>query len=1378
MRKAQKIAAAAVAAATLVTGAVFSGTAAAATPPDTVIVTPNPWFANGPFRGWGTSLAWFANATGNYGEPGSIKINLGDAASEKKALAYGKDLRQSLYDAVFTTDGLGLNMARYNVGGGNADDVAYGYPFFRQGAAVPGTWKSDANGVRTVQSNKDQVDRAFKATDPSNYDFGKSKAQDWWASKAASTGDVRHFEVFSNSAPWFMTVSGYASGNTDSGKSNLADVQKFGQYMAMNAKHVANLPGSPKVDSVEPFNESETNYWGTPGDMATKWYDPSASADAGSEANAQLIKRYYERWYKDAGKNLAITPYSSAVKKPQEGSHIDIAQQPALIKSLYDQLQVEKSSDSKLAKTVVSGTDATNQADFTTKSYPSWDAATKAMVGQYNTHAYGEDAPRQARDIAQSDDKPYSMSEVDGAWQGGSFNPFGFSNATGIAGKITQDVNVMQAQDWTFWQAVEDLYNMQTPNDGTHNPGGEDTNWGTVLIDFDCDVAGPDGKLYSERRYDNNGKSIKGLHPCSVLVNQKFNGMRAITHFIRGDSQILSNNDPKATIVARDAADSVQTVIHTNASSHDQKFVIDLSKYGTIAPTASGDLYLTTKSSEADEKGSVWNATPQELRKTSDVRQPAGSVVVDAAAKTATVTVPADSIASIQLHGVSGVAKEADPVKAGEPYQLIGKGSGIALSATQADDSALSLQSIASDQAAAAPQLWKLTPVAASAVRPTVRRYVIQNSDGKVLYAKSSSGGSYTNALKEEPLDRAKTDPSALWLMNTEDGTYWEFANALARQSLDCNGQGRTPGTKVGLWTSGGGDHQNWELRNIEVRGVRPVAVHTIRGVMPKMPTTVTPYYDSGDGAPTAVTWDTSRLADQIKKDGSYTVSGTIRDYVGKKHPATATVSVGGFNRTDPASVTVREGSTVDDVKAAAPKTVKANLDDSSDFSTPVTWDWSTLHDSDLAHAGSRVTVKGSASDGDFKTIPATLTVYATGAGVGDNIAPQASADATYTEPGHPASDTNDQNLSTVWSDWKDGGGDPTPALTYAFSEPKQLSKITVYPEQSRGEATPVSFHVQYQKEDGSFADFGSNPAFKGSGTIDPATESLIGMPATKKVRVIFDISGNYYTKISEVQLFGVGTAPASDPELADLRSAGNTVSAFDPATHAYTVTVTNDSTTDYPQAPLIQAYARDNAAKVTIDQPSEANDYRGTIHVVSADGSKTADYSVDVVRGKLASIKVTPSVTKYSVGDRLDRSGLRIMAEYRDASSNVVARKAVDPSDPKLQIAGFDTSTATAASQPRMVLVSWNGASDSYQIEVAGGAHPTAPTEPTAPTNPSKPGAASTSHQAAAPRGGHGATALSSTGSAVIGIVVVALLALAGGLALVRIRRAHQQER
>ena len=149
MRVLSKSLAAMVAAATLVGGGAFAvaGTAYAADN-DAITVTPNPWYANS-FDGWGTSLAWFANATGSLGEESAITTNLGDDASKAKAVEYGKQLREQFYQSIFGDEGLDLNMARYNVGGGNASDVAYGYPFMRQGAAVPGTWKDDATGSGT-----------------------------------------------------------------------------------------------------------------------------------------------------------------------------------------------------------------------------------------------------------------------------------------------------------------------------------------------------------------------------------------------------------------------------------------------------------------------------------------------------------------------------------------------------------------------------------------------------------------------------------------------------------------------------------------------------------------------------------------------------------------------------------------------------------------------------------------------------------------------------------------------------------------------------------------------------------------------------------------------------------------------------------------------------------------------------------------------------------------------------------------------------------------------------------------------------------------------------------------------------------------------------
>lgn len=488
MRVLSKSLAAMVAAATLVGGGAFAvaGTAYAADN-DAITVTPNPWYANS-FDGWGTSLAWFANATGSLGEESAITTNLGDDASKAKAVEYGKQLREQFYQSIFGDEGLDLNMARYNVGGGNASDVAYGYPFMRQGAAVPGTWKDDAtgsgtygNGVTTKQADKDKLAAAFDPTDDNQYDFSKSAAQDWWIERGATgdNPDITDVEAFANSAPWFLTNSGYATGGYNSGSNNLANPEKFAQYMTKNVEHLESLGAN--VDTVEPFNESETSYWGTPGDMASKYTDES-------DDNTKLINNYWDKYYSD--KDKSVTPYSNALKKPQEGMHVNNAQQQQTITALAEAL---KDNDD----TIIAATDATNSADFV-KSYNQYPQAIKDLIDQYNVHAYSDGSQMQSRDIAQADGKKLSMSEVDGSWQSGSYNPYGFDNALGMMSKISSNVTRLQSKDFTFWQVVEDLYNMQMGSNV--NPAGENTNWGTVLIDFDCTVAGKDGKLYSERR--------------------------------------------------------------------------------------------------------------------------------------------------------------------------------------------------------------------------------------------------------------------------------------------------------------------------------------------------------------------------------------------------------------------------------------------------------------------------------------------------------------------------------------------------------------------------------------------------------------------------------------------------------------------------------------------------------------------------------------------------------------------------------------------------------------------------------------------------------------------------------------------------------------
>lgn len=1343
--------AALVATAVMLGGASVAGSAnaASAIPDDAVVVTPNPWYANGPFDGWGTSLAWFANATGNYGEEGFV-TNRDEISDEAyaKALENGKQLRETFYESIFGEDGLDLNMARYNIGGGNATDVAYGYPFMRQGAAVPGYWADTIGGVEAKQANKDQVAEAFDPSDDAHYDWDKGASQEWWLKHGLETGDLDHVEMFANSAPWFLTESGYATGGYDSNANNLADPEKFAQYMVKVTDHLEDTYGF-EADTIEPFNESETGYWSTPGTMADDGFGPD---------NTALIERYWERYYSD--KDKSVTPYSDAVKKPQEGMHVDNDVQQETLKAMAAAMGEDD-------QTKLVATDATDSGQMV-DSYNQYSDEVKDLLDQYNTHSYGTNRQRVARDIAQTDGKEISQSEVDGSWQSGGFDPYNFDNGLGMAGKINADVYTLQSKDFNFWQVVEDLYNMSTGSEdvyGNHaNPAGENLNWGTVFISFDCTVADEDGNLYSERDVDNNGGSTEGLQSCSVLVNSKYNAVRAYTKFIHEGDSIIANNRTGDTMTATSVDGQTQTVIHTNNSQSDQTFVIDLSKYGNIADDAAGTVYLTTEPQANEEAEHFFGATPEYMNKFSNQEQPEGSVVIDVAAKTATVTVPARSIASIQLTGVTGVA-DGVAVEDGGAYQLVGQSSNRPLAAVEVGGAATSLQDAATTTDEARSQTWILHDAGAPANRPTLHRYVLTTPDGKVLTA---SGGN--TVLSDMDVETAKTTDAAIWILNTENGETYSLVNVEAQQALDCNGQATAAGTKVGLWESGGGAHQAWYIRSVEATGAKAVDIQTPVGTVPELPATVTPYYVWGEGQPVAVTWDTAALADQVGAEGVVTVTGTATDVYGNELHPTASVYVGTFTVTDPVSVTVGVGSSLAEVQAAAPATVDAHVGDSPAFAEAVTWDWSGVSDADFAATGKQV-VPGTiaAGDGSDTTVAATLTVYVTEIGKGGNAincaAVKASSEQGSDEWGpYPASNTCDGNLGTYWSTWHNGWTDDDPWLEYTFDKPTALAQIEVYPEQATNEGPLSQITVMYRDGD-QWVNSGitMTPSQETGAGLPPVTADLSGLPATTGIRLDLDYGSvkdqSTFTKVAEVKMYEAAPAPAADATLADLRVDGVTIDGFDPATDSYTVTLAGD-VTEYPH---ITAYAADNAATVTVDQASESNGGKATITVTSADGTASKTVTVDFGSplAKLARLDVTaPTKTEYQAGEDLDLTGMTVVAVY-EKDGKVSAERTIAVDDPELAVSGYDSVVAGE----KTVTVSYRGVSATFTVTVKA-----APVEPGPEPQPNPDGTTEPSTPEAA---GEGST-VANTGASVFGVMIaaVALAAVGIGLITLRVRR------
>ncbi|MGW1667348.1 RICIN domain-containing protein [Streptomyces sp. NPDC002324] len=364
-----------------------------------VTVRPDPSYKAAGFEGWGTSLVWFANATGDY----------------------PPEVREKLADLLFGKDGLDLNIARYNIGGGNAPDVK---DYLRAGGAVEGWWKAPAGTTRT------DVDW-WSADDKNDWNKDADATQRWWVDRIKN--DIDHWETFSNSPPWFMTESGYVSGGFDSSKDQLkaSSVDDFAKYL-VGATERLEKAHHIKVDTLDPFNEPNTNYWGT-----------KLGADGQPTGGRQ------------------------------EGAHIGPELQQKVLKALAPVL------DKSRTDAEISAMDETNPSIFAT-NWNSYPQEVRDLVGQMNVHTYGTGQRTMVRDLAKAADKPLWMSEVEGDWgDGQSFTDM--RPGLGLAQQMVNDLRELEPQAWVFWQPVEDYDNMK--------PGGESAkggNWGSIQMSFSC----------------------------------------------------------------------------------------------------------------------------------------------------------------------------------------------------------------------------------------------------------------------------------------------------------------------------------------------------------------------------------------------------------------------------------------------------------------------------------------------------------------------------------------------------------------------------------------------------------------------------------------------------------------------------------------------------------------------------------------------------------------------------------------------------------------------------------------------------------------------------------------------------------------------------
>ncbi len=164
------------------------------------------------FDGWGLSLSWWASEIGDWTRMGSS----------------GKTKREEVSEALFGKSGLDLNIARYNIGGG--DDPTHDH--MSDDRNTPG-WKNASK-----QELTDGAGNTYEATvvdDHYVFEDGEGnilpwqETSDWkqlwvldWIQNNPDRAEDYITEFYTNSPPYWMTVSGCSSGG-EGGSANLVN---------------------------------------------------------------------------------------------------------------------------------------------------------------------------------------------------------------------------------------------------------------------------------------------------------------------------------------------------------------------------------------------------------------------------------------------------------------------------------------------------------------------------------------------------------------------------------------------------------------------------------------------------------------------------------------------------------------------------------------------------------------------------------------------------------------------------------------------------------------------------------------------------------------------------------------------------------------------------------------------------------------------------------------------------------------------------------------------------------------------------------------------------------------------------------------------------
>ena len=320
--------------------------------------------------GWGVSLCWWAGQCGKWDEE---KVD-------------------EIISWLVSPDGLNYSHFRYNIGGGDDPQNRHCEPHHMgKGKGL----RAEMEGFKDAPA-PGRANALSKDFSGDQYHWERDSAQRRIMLKIKEKRPDAVFEAFSNSCPYYMTFSGCVAGNKDGGKDNLKPeyYEEFAHYLVDVCKHYKDQYGI-EFKTLEPFNESATDYW-----------------------------------YQNGS---------------QEGCHFDYSSQIAFLRILAPILR-----ESGL-KTIISASDETS-VEHSIEAFQAYEkAGVLPLVGQWNTHTYQGDNRQRARlsRLVREAGKPFWMSETG---SGGK----GIEGNLKMAQRLFDDIRYLQPEAWFDWQYMEE----------------------------------------------------------------------------------------------------------------------------------------------------------------------------------------------------------------------------------------------------------------------------------------------------------------------------------------------------------------------------------------------------------------------------------------------------------------------------------------------------------------------------------------------------------------------------------------------------------------------------------------------------------------------------------------------------------------------------------------------------------------------------------------------------------------------------------------------------------------------------------------------------------------------------------------------------------